>query len=127
MPIITVESSVALAPEQRTRALQTIVGAVNDLLAIEPPTQLRVRIVDVPLESVAIGDAVASPDEPWIVAYANVLEGRAAEQITDFMSAFAQTLADVFGVEPAKVRVLVQHLPATNWQIGRRSAAALGR
>ena len=127
MPIITVESSVALAPEQRTRALRTLVATVNDLLAIEPPTQLRVRIVDVPLEDVAIGDVVANPDEPWIVAYASVLEGRDAEQMTDFMSAFAQALADVFGVEPAKVRLIVQLVPTCNWQIGRRSAAALGR
>ncbi len=127
MPIITIESSVRLPPEQRRHALGSLVATVNELLAIVPPTQLRLRIVHVPAETMAIGDAIASGDQPWIVAFAHVLAGRPAEQIAHFMSAFADALAEVFGVDAAAVRVLVQPIATDHWQIGRRSAAAQGR
>jgi phenylpyruvate tautomerase PptA (4-oxalocrotonate tautomerase family) len=127
MPIIAVESSVRLPVEQRSAALRTLVASANELLAIVPPTQLRLRIVDVPVDSMAVGEVTASNDEPWIVVFAHVLEGRADAQIAHFMTAFAETVAGVFGVDAGTVRVLVQPYPKAYWQIGRRSAAAVGR
>ena len=127
MPIITIESSVHLPADRRSAALRTLVEAVNDLLAIAPPTQLRLRIVDVPVELTAIGDLSTSNDVSWIVAFAHVLEGRPDEQIASFIADFAGTLGSVFGVDVANVRVLVQHYAKQNWGIGRRTAAAMGR
>jgi phenylpyruvate tautomerase PptA (4-oxalocrotonate tautomerase family) len=126
MPIIAIESSVTprLA---RNEALQTLVARANALLEVVPPTQLRLRIVDVPPESAAIGASIASDDEPWVVAFASVLAGRPPEQLATFMTEFAETIAGVFGVDAAKVRVLVQPYAKEHWQIGRRSAAAVGR
>ncbi len=127
MPIITIESSVRLPPEQRRHALASLLETANELLAIVPPTQLRLRIVDVPVETMAIGSAIASAGEPWLVAFVHVLAGRPAEQIARFMDAFADALAGLFGVDAAAVRVLVQPVAKEHWQIGRRSAAAQGR
>ncbi len=127
MPIITIESSVPLPPERRPAVLRALVELANDRLAIVPPTQLRLRIVDVPLESIAVGDAIASAGEPWLVAFAHVLDGRPEEQLATFMRDFAGALGDAFGVDAAKVRVLVQPVAKEHWQIGRRSAAVAGR
>ncbi len=127
MPIITIESSVQLAPERRATALRTLVETVNDLLSIAPPTQLRLRIADVPLATMAIGTMTSTSDEPWIVAYAHVLAGRPDAQIERFMSEFAEAISDLFAVDVSHVRVLVQAYEKQYWQIGRRSAAAAGR
>jgi phenylpyruvate tautomerase PptA (4-oxalocrotonate tautomerase family) len=127
VPIITIESSVPLGAERRAKVLRTLVEAVNELLAITPPTQLRLRIADVPAGTTAIGAATSTHAEPWIVAYAHVLAGRTDAQITHFMNEFAVAIADAFGVDAAHVRVLVQAYEKQYWQIGRRSAAAVGR
>jgi phenylpyruvate tautomerase PptA (4-oxalocrotonate tautomerase family) len=127
LPIITIESSVALPAEERTSALRALVTSVDRLLAIAPPTQLRLRIVDVPRESFAVGSVVGSDDEPWVVAYVHVLAGRAEAQLTAFMNEFSESIAAAFGVDLAKVRVLVHHYAKHDWQIGQRSAAASGR
>jgi phenylpyruvate tautomerase PptA (4-oxalocrotonate tautomerase family) len=127
MPIITIESSVPLADHERGTALRTLVAAANDMLAITPPTQLRLRIADVDVETIAVGDVTASNDEPWIVAFCNVLAGRSDAQIEAFLSDFAATIASVFRIDVAKVRILVQTYPKQAWGIGRRSAAAVGR
>jgi phenylpyruvate tautomerase PptA (4-oxalocrotonate tautomerase family) len=119
VPIITIESSVQLTAEQRATALRTLVETVNDLLSIAPPTQLRLRIADVPDASVSI--------EPWVVAHAHVLAGRPDAQLERFMSEFAEAIADLFAVDVSHVRVLVQAYEKQYWQIGRRSAAAAGR
>jgi hypothetical protein len=127
VPIITIESSIHLAPEARTTALRTLVETVNDLLAIAPPTQLRLRIADVPHGSMAIGAMGSTNDEPWIVAYAHVLAGRSDAQIERFMIEFAEAISDLFAVDVSHVRVLVHAYEKQYWQIGRRSAAAAGR
>jgi phenylpyruvate tautomerase PptA (4-oxalocrotonate tautomerase family) len=126
MPIVTIESSVVLAQAERASALRALVTSVDRLLAIAPPTQLRLRIVDVPADSYAIGDGAVA-DEPWVVAFVHVLAGREPAQLTTFMTEFSETIAGVFGVDVAKVRVLVHHYAKHDWQIGQRSAAASGR
>jgi len=127
VPIITVESSVHLPQSERSGALATLVASANELLAIAPPTQLRLRIADVAAGSFAIGALRGVDVEPWIVAYVDVLDGRRADQLTDFMNEFAAVLASVFAVDPAIVRVLIRQYAKQHWQIGRRSAAAAGR
>ncbi len=127
MPIIAVESSVHLPESERSGALSTLVASATVLLAIAPPTQLRLRIVDVPPGSFAIGALHGVDGEPWIVAYVDVLEGRPADQVADFMTEFAAVVASVFAVDPGIVRVLVRPYAKQHWQIGRRSAAAAGR
>ena len=127
MPIITIESSVHLTPERRAGALRALVETTNDLLAIVPPTQLRLRIADVPHDTMAIGAETSTHDEPWVVAYVNVLAGRSDAQIERFMVEFAEAISDLFAVDVAHVRVLVQAYEKQFWQIGRRSAAAIGR
>jgi phenylpyruvate tautomerase PptA (4-oxalocrotonate tautomerase family) len=127
VPIITVESSVHLPESERSSALATLVASATMLLAIAPPTQLRLRITDVPPGSFAIGALDGVDGEPWIVAYVDVLDGRPADQLGDFMTEFAAVVASVFAVDAGIVRVLIRQYAKAHWQIGRRSAAAAGR
>jgi phenylpyruvate tautomerase PptA (4-oxalocrotonate tautomerase family) len=127
MPIITVETSVILGGDERIAALRTLVASAKLLLAIAPPTELRLRLVDVPAGSYAVGETIADSKDPWIVAYVDVLAGRPDDQLADFMTEFAAVIGDVLHVDVAKVRILVQNIPKQYWQIGRRSAAAAGR
>jgi phenylpyruvate tautomerase PptA (4-oxalocrotonate tautomerase family) len=124
MPIVRVESSVILSGDQRAAALRAMVASAKTLLAIAPPTELRLRIDDVAPASYTAGDADAAP---WVVAYVDVLAGRPDDQLSDFMTEFAAVVASAFAVDVAAVRVLVQNYPKQYWQIGRRSAAASGR
>jgi phenylpyruvate tautomerase PptA (4-oxalocrotonate tautomerase family) len=127
MPIVTLETSVMLSGDERTAALRTLVASAKLLLAIAPPTELRLRLVDVPPGTWAVGEAIGDASDPWVVAYVDVLAGRPDDQLADFMTEFAAVIADVLHVDVAKVRILVQNFPKPYWQIGRRSAAAAGR
>jgi phenylpyruvate tautomerase PptA (4-oxalocrotonate tautomerase family) len=122
MPLVSIESSVALPAHERATVLATLVATVERTLAVQPPTQVRVRLTDVDASTVAVGDAIG---DPWVVAFVHMLEGRPEAAVAAFMSEFAETIARAYGVDVKHVRVLVSTYPKVYWGIGSQSAAAL--
>ncbi len=125
MPLVTVESSVALPPSERAAVLATFVATLERTLAVKPPTQVRVRLADIDATTVAVGDAIGDPHAPWVVAFVHMLEGRPQTVVAGFMAEFAETIAQAYRVDVKHVRVLVTNYPKVFWGIGSQSAAAL--
>ena len=127
MPIITIESSVAPPAGRRAEILATLVATVERCLDVQPPTEVRLRLVDVDPANAVVGSAPADAAKPWLVANAQVMLGRPESVVTGFMATFAATIASCYGVEQRHVRVLVQGYEKQFWGIGGKTAAALGR
>jgi phenylpyruvate tautomerase PptA (4-oxalocrotonate tautomerase family) len=123
MPIITVECSEVLV-RSRGESLRALLDVAERELKVESPTQVRMRLVAVDSESMAVGRP-ADDGPPWAVVWVNVLPGRPESVVTAFMSAFADAVAQAYGIDVKHVRVLVQEYPKTFWGIGSQSAAAL--
>lgn len=126
MPVVVVESSVA-APRPNAELIATLVSAVEELLAVTPPTQVRLRLVHVDPGMMAVGSKIGDPGEPWLVVWCSILEGRPEERVTRFITEFAGVVAAAYGVEARVVRVLVNEYAKMHWGIGQKTAAALGR
>ena len=126
MPVVIVESSVA-APRSSAEVIATLVAAVERLLDVTPPTQVRLRLVHVDPGTMAVGAKIGDPAEPWLVAWCSILEGRPEERVTRFITEFAGAVARAYGVEARVVRVLVNEYAKQHWGIGQKTAAALGR
>lgn len=61
------------------------------------------------------------------VIQAFLLEGRTPEQKEAFIAALTEAAHRTVGAPPESVRVIITEMPKTDFGIGGRSAAALGR
>ena len=127
MPIITIESSVPPPAGRRAEILATLVATVERCLDVQPPTEVRLRLVDVDPASAVVGRVPVDGAKPWVVADARVILGRPDAVLTDFMATFADAIAACYGVDQRHVRVLVHGYDKQFWGIGSKTAAALGR
>ena len=91
------------------------------------PRQVRARLEHIDPASALVGEEVADPASPWLVAWVAILEGRPESKRVGFIDDLAGVLASGYGVPESVVRVLVQEYPKVHWSIGRQTAAALGR
>lgn len=125
MPLITVETSIPAS--DRAAALATLMAVAERALEIKPPTQVRLRIIDIDPSTALVAHDVADAGNPWLIAHASLLDGRPDAQIERFITEFADAVAACFGADVKHVRVLIQKYSGTTWSIGNRSAAAAGR
>jgi 4-oxalocrotonate tautomerase len=126
MPIVRVESSAPIAPEKRAEVLHAIGAVVCRHLEVHP-RQVRARLEHIDPAAALVGEEVADPASPWLVAWVSILEGRPESKRVAFIDELAGVLASGYGVPESVVRVLVQEYPKVHWSIGRQTAAALGR
>lgn len=126
MPIVRVESSAPLAAEKRAAVLHAIGACVCRHLDVHP-RQVRARLEQIDPASALVGEEVADPASPWLVAWVAILEGRPESKRVGFIDDLAGVLASGYGVPESVVRVLVQEYPKVHWSIGRQTAASLGR
>jgi 4-oxalocrotonate tautomerase len=126
VPLLNVESSIALSAEQRKEVLGAIGNCVvrNMEVALR---QVRARISYVDPSTAQVGEGLADDEHPWVVAWVSILEGRTEARRTGFIDDLAGVLATAFRVDESHVRVVIQEVPKVHWGIGRQTAAALGR
>jgi 4-oxalocrotonate tautomerase len=126
MPIVRIESSVALPPQtSRAAALAAVADCIVRRLEVKP-VQVRVALVDFDPGSVMVAGATGASAPPWIVAWASILEGRPEEKRAAFVAELLEVLANCFRVDESVVRVLLQDFPSVHWGIGRATATAKG-
>jgi 4-oxalocrotonate tautomerase len=126
MPIVCVESSIALAPEQRGKLLHAIADCIVRHLDVHP-RQVRARLEYIEPGAAIVGETLAEAASPWLVAWVSILEGRSESKRVGFIDDLAGVLALGYNAPESAVRVLVQEYPKVHWSIGRQTAAALGR
>jgi 4-oxalocrotonate tautomerase len=61
------------------------------------------------------------------IARVSIMEGRSDEQIAEVIRAVTEALHRSLDAPYENIRVLVEQVPRTQWGIGGRTAAALGR
>jgi phenylpyruvate tautomerase PptA (4-oxalocrotonate tautomerase family) len=127
MPIVRIESSVPLPLAQREATILALVGALERALEVKPPSEVRLRVADVEPASAAVGHAIAGAANPWVVVFAQILEGRSDALIESFLATFTNDVARAYGVDAKHVRILVEPWDKRWWAIGGRSAAASAR
>jgi 4-oxalocrotonate tautomerase family enzyme len=126
MPIVRIESSIALPPEtSRSEALSAVADCIVRKLEVKP-VQVRVAFVDIDAESVLVAGKQGTEAPPYIVAWASILEGRTEAKRAAFVADLLEVLARVYRVDESAVRVLVQDFPSVHWGIGRATATAKG-
>lgn len=126
MPIVRVESSIALPPQtSRAQALAAVADCIVRRLDVKP-VQVRVALVDLDPASVMVAGATGAAPPPWIVAWASILEGRPETQRAAFVAELLEVLANCYRVDENVVRVLLQDFPSVHWGIGRASASIKG-
>ena len=126
MPIVRVESSVALPPQTpRAQALAAIADCIVRRLDVKP-VQVRVALLDLDPAAVMVAGATGAAAPPWIVAWASILEGRPEAQRAAFVAELLDVLAKCYRVDENAVRVLLQDFPSVHWGIGRAPATAKG-
>jgi phenylpyruvate tautomerase PptA (4-oxalocrotonate tautomerase family) len=126
MPIVRVESSIALPPQTpRAEALAAVAGCVVRRLDVKP-VQVRVALIDLDPAAVMVAGQAGADAPPWIVAWASILEGRPEAQRAAFVAELLEILAKCYAVDENVVRVLVQDFPSVHWGIGRAPATAKG-
>jgi 4-oxalocrotonate tautomerase len=126
MPIVRVESSIPVPPEERAELLRAIAACVVRGLEVHP-RQVRARLEMVDDRTALVGEHLCDDASPWLVAWVSVLEGRPQAQRVAFIEDLAGVLATGYGAPESAVRVLIQEYPKVHWSIGRQTAAALGR
>ena len=126
MPIVRVESTIALAAEKRADVLQAISACIVRHLDVHP-RQVRARLEHVEPGAALVGETVGDPASPWLVAWVSILEGRTEAKRVAFIDDLAGIVALAYNAPESTVRVLVQEYPKVHWSIGRQTAAALGR
>lgn len=127
MPIVRIESSLPLAASARPAALLILAASVERGLNVKPPSEVRLRLVDVEPATEIIYNGSTVTSKPWVVANAQILPGRTPDVIEGFIASFSDDLALTFGVERTHVRVLIEIVPKELWGIAGRSAAAAAR
>jgi len=126
LPIVRVESSIALPPETpRAQALAAVADCIVRRLDVRP-VQVRVGFVDLDVDAVMVAGRTGASAPPWIVAWASILEGRPEAQRAAFVAELLEVLARCYRVDESVVRVLVQDYPSVHWGIGRATATAKG-
>jgi len=126
MPIVRIESSVALPPQTpRAEALASVAACIVRRLDVKP-VQVRVAFVDLDPSAVLVAGQQGAGAPPWIVAWASILEGRPEAQRAAFVADLLEVLAQCYGVDESVVRVLVTDFPSVHWGIGRATATAKG-
>jgi len=61
------------------------------------------------------------------IARVSIMEGRTEEQIAEVIRAVTEALHRSLGAPYESIRVLVDQVPRTQWGIGGKTAAALGK
>jgi 4-oxalocrotonate tautomerase len=126
VPIVRVESSIALPPQtSRAQALAAIADCIVRRLDVKP-VQVRVALLDLDPAAVMVAGATGAVAPPWIVAWASILEGRPEAQRAAFVAELLEVLANCYRVDDNAVRVLLQDFPNVHWGIGRAPATAKG-
>jgi phenylpyruvate tautomerase PptA (4-oxalocrotonate tautomerase family) len=126
MPIVRIESSVALSPQMpRAEALAAVADCIVRRLDVKP-VQVRVALVDMDAGAVMVAGKSGESAAPWIVAWASILEGRPEAQRAAFVAELLEVLAKCYGVDESVVRVLVQDFPSVHWGMGRATTTAKG-
>jgi phenylpyruvate tautomerase PptA (4-oxalocrotonate tautomerase family) len=126
VPIVRVESSIALPPQtSRAEALSAVAGCIVRRLDVKP-VQVRVALIDLDPASVMVAGQTGGAAPPWIVAWASILEGRPEALRAAFVAELLEVLANCYGVDENAVRVLLQDFPSVHWGIGRAPATAKG-
>ncbi len=126
MPIVRVESSIALPSEtSRTEALAAVADCIVRRLDVKP-VQVRVALVDLDPAAVMVAGKTGIDAPPWIVAWASILEGRPEAQRAAFVAELLEILARCYRVDESVVRVLLQDFPSVHWGIGRAAATIKG-
>ncbi len=126
MPIVCVESTIALPNDRRADLLQAISACIVRHLDVHP-RQVRARLEHVDPSATLVGETVGDPASPWLVAWVSILEGRTEAKRVAFIDDLAGIVALGYNAPESTVRVLVQEYPKVHWSIGRQTAAALGR
>jgi 4-oxalocrotonate tautomerase len=127
VPIVRIESSLPLAASARPAALTILAASVERGLNVKPPSEVRLRLIDVDPSTEIIYNGSTVTNKPWVVANAQILPGRTPEVIEAFIRTFSDDIALTFGVDRTHVRVLVDVVAKEHWGIGGRSAAASAR
>jgi phenylpyruvate tautomerase PptA (4-oxalocrotonate tautomerase family) len=126
VPIVRVESSIALPAETpRAEALAAVADCIVRRLDVKP-VQVRVAFVDLDAASVMVAGKTGMDAPPWIVAWASILEGRPEPVRSAFVAELLEVLARCYRVDESVVRVLLQDFPSVHWGIGRAAATAKG-
>jgi 4-oxalocrotonate tautomerase len=126
VPIVRIESSIALPPQtSRAAALAAVADCIVRRLDVKP-VQVRVAFVNLDPASVLVAGETGAAAPPWIVAWASILEGRPEAQRAAFVAELLDVLAKCYGVDENVVRVLLQDFPSVHWGIGRTPANAKG-
>jgi 4-oxalocrotonate tautomerase family enzyme len=126
MPIVRIESSIALpSGTPQADALNAVADCIVRRLEVKP-VQVRVAFIDVPPADVIVAGGHGAGAPPYIVAWASILEGRTEEKRAAFVAELLEVLARIFSVDESVVRVLVQEFPSVHWGIGRAPATAKG-
>jgi phenylpyruvate tautomerase PptA (4-oxalocrotonate tautomerase family) len=126
MPLVRVESSIALPPgTPRAEALAAVADCIVRHLGVKP-VQVRVALVDFDPASVMVAGKTGPDAPPWIVAWTSILEGRPEPVRAAFVADLLEVLAQCYRVDESVVRVLVQEFSSVHWGIGRATATAKG-
>jgi 4-oxalocrotonate tautomerase family enzyme len=104
-----------------------LAASVERGLGVRPPSEVRLRLTDVDPSTTVIYNDGGVTGKPWVVANAQILPGRSAATIEDFIASFSDDIALTFGVERTHVRVLIEIVAKELWGIGGRSAALAAR
>jgi 4-oxalocrotonate tautomerase family enzyme len=116
-----------LAASARPAALVILAASVERGLNVKPPSEVRLRLIDVDPSTAVIYNGSTVTNKPWVVANAQILPGRTPEVIEGFIAAFSDDLALTFGVERTHVRVLIEVVAKELWGIAGKSVAASAR
>lgn len=126
MPIVRIESSIALPPQtSRAQALAAVADCIVRDLEVAP-VQVRVAFVDLDPAAVMVAGKAGGTQPPWIVAWASILAGRTEAKRATFIADLLEVLAACYAVDASVCRVLLQEYPSVHWGMGRATATAKG-
>lgn len=125
MPIVRVESSLALPPgTSRRAALDELAACVVAGLNVKPPLEARIALVDLSPDAVHVAGTSGAGSAPWLVAHCSLIAGRDEATVKAFMTSMLMTLARVYATDVRHARVLIQDYPSAYWGNGRALAMA---
>jgi phenylpyruvate tautomerase PptA (4-oxalocrotonate tautomerase family) len=126
MPIVRIESSIALPPQtSHAEALAAVAECIVRDLEVAP-VQVRVAFVDLDPQAVMVAGKTGGTQPPWIVAWASILAGRTEAKRAAFIADLLEALARCYAVDESVCRVLLQEYPSVHWGLGRATATAKG-
>ncbi len=126
MPIVRIESSIALPPQtSRAQALAAVAECIVRDLEVAP-VQVRVAFVVLDPDAVMVAGKAGGTQPPWIVAWASILAGRTEAKRAAFIADLLGVLSACYAVDESVCRVLLQEYPSVHWGMGRAAATAKG-